>query len=178
VAGSWELGLKRILEALDRLPVTDLELVPQAAVVALLVNPNNPIAERVMRNVQEAARAKGVQLQILKAGTEGEINAAFETLVEPQAGALVVSADPFFGARREQLVASAAHYAVPTIYFRREFAKLGGLISYASSLTAAFRQVGGYAGKILQVPNPPICRSNSQPHSSWSSISRPPRRSA
>jgi|SRR6516225_4664875 putative ABC transport system substrate-binding protein len=130
------------------------ELVPQAAVIALLVNPNNPIAERIMRDVQEASRAKGVQLQILKAGTEGEINATFETLVELQTGALVVSADPFFGARREQLVALAAHHAVPTIYFRREFAKLGGLISYASSLTASFRQVGGYAGKILQGAKP------------------------
>jgi putative ABC transport system substrate-binding protein len=70
------------------------ELVPQAAVIALLVNPNNPIAERIMRDVQEAARAKGVQLQILKAGTEGEFNATFETLVKLPAGALVLSADP------------------------------------------------------------------------------------
>jgi putative ABC transport system substrate-binding protein len=130
------------------------ELVPQAAVIALLVNPNNPIAQRIMRDVQEASRAKGVKLQILKADTEGEINATFETLVELQAGALVVSADPFFGARREQLVALAAHHAVPTIYFRREFAELRGLISYASSLIASFRQVGGYAGKILQGAKP------------------------
>jgi putative tryptophan/tyrosine transport system substrate-binding protein len=122
------------------------ELVPQAAVIALLVNPKNLIAERMMRDVQEAARAKGVQLQILKAGTEAEINATFATLVELQAGALVVSADPFFGTRREQLVALAAHHAVPTIYFKREFAELGGLISYASSLTAAFRLVGVYVG--------------------------------
>jgi putative ABC transport system substrate-binding protein len=115
------------------------ELVPQAAVIALLVNPNNPIAERTMQDVQEAARAKGVQLQILKAGTEGEINATFATLVELKAGALVVDADPFFGARREQLVALAARHAVPTIYFRRQFAELGGLMSYASSVTATFR---------------------------------------
>ena len=130
------------------------ELVPQAAVIALLVNPNNPIAERGVRAVQKAARAKGVQLQILKAGTEGEINATFETLVELQTGALVVSADPFFGARREQLVALAAHHAVPTIYFRREFAKLGGLISYASSLIASFRLAGIYAGRILKGEKP------------------------
>jgi putative ABC transport system substrate-binding protein len=130
------------------------ELVPQAAVIALLINPNNPIAERSMRDVQEAARAKGVQLQILKAGTEGEINATFATLVELQAGALVIDADPFFGTRREQLVALAAHHAVPTIYFRREFAELGGLISYASSLTAAFRLVGVYVGKILKGAKP------------------------
>jgi putative ABC transport system substrate-binding protein len=130
------------------------ELVPQAAVIALLINPNNPIAERSMRDVQEAARAKGVQLQILKAGTEGEINATFATLVELQAGALVIDADPFFGTRREQLVALAAHHAVPTIYFRREFAELDGLISYASSLTAAFRLVGVYVGKILKGAKP------------------------
>jgi putative tryptophan/tyrosine transport system substrate-binding protein len=130
------------------------ELVPQAAVIALLVNPNNPIAERTMRDVQEAARAKSVQLQILKAGTEGEINATFATLVQLHAGALVVDADPFFGARREQLVALAAHHAIPTIYFRRQFAELGGLISYASSLTAAFRLVGVYVGKILNSAKP------------------------
>jgi ABC-type uncharacterized transport system substrate-binding protein len=130
------------------------ELVPQAAVIALLVNPNNPIAERTMRDVQEAARAKGVQLQILKAGTEGEIDATFATLVELQAGALVVDADPFFGARREQLVALAAHHAVPTIYFRRQFAEFGGLISYASSLTAASRLVGVCVGKILKGAKP------------------------
>ena len=142
------------IELMPKLLELVSELVPRAAVIALLINPNNPIAERGVRAVQKAARAKGVQLQILKAGTEGEINATFETLVELQAGALVISADPFFGARREQLVALAAHHAVPTIYFRREFAKLGGLISYASSLTASFRQVGGYAGKILQGAKP------------------------
>ena len=130
------------------------ELVPRAAVIALLINPNNPIAERGVRAVQKAARAKGVQLQILKAGTEGEINATFETLVELQAGALVISADPFFGARREQLVALAAHHAIPTIYFRREFAELGGLISYASSLIASFRLAGIYAGRILKGEKP------------------------
>ena len=92
------------------------ELVPQAGVIALLVNPNNPTAERVIRDVQEAARAKGVQLRILKAGTEGEIDAAFATLVQLHAGALVVGADPFFTSRREQLVALASRHAVPAIY--------------------------------------------------------------
>ena len=87
-------------------------------------------------------------------GSAPAINATFATFVELQAGALVVDADPFFGARREQLVALAAHHAVPMIYFRREFAELGGLISYSSSLTAAFRQIGGYVGKILQGAKP------------------------
>ena len=92
------------------------ELVPQARVIALLVNPNNPNTERHIRDVQEAARAKGVQLPILKAGTESEIDAAFATLVQLHAGALVVGADPFFYSRREQLVALASRHAVPAIY--------------------------------------------------------------
>src|SRR5215471_12109816 len=89
------------------------ELVPQAGVIALLVNPNNSIAERMVSNVQEAARAKGLQLPILKASSEGEIEAAFGTLIQLHAGALVVGADPLFDTRRELLVATAARYAVP-----------------------------------------------------------------
>ena len=130
------------------------ELVPQARVIALLVNPNNPNAERIIRDVQEAARAKGVQLHILKASTESEIDAAFASLVQLHAGALVVGADPFFNSRREQIVALASRHAVPAIYAWREFAAAGGLISYGASLTAAFRQVGIYAGKILKGAKP------------------------
>jgi len=130
------------------------ELVPQAKVIALLVNPNNASAERVIREVQEAARAKGLQLDILKAGTESEIDAAFATLVELHAGALVVASDSFFSSRREQLVALASGHAVPAIYAWREFAASGGLISYGPSLTAAFRLIGIYAGKILKGAKP------------------------
>jgi ABC-type uncharacterized transport system substrate-binding protein len=130
------------------------ELVPQARVIALLVNPNNPQAEGVMRDVQEAARAKGVQLDILKVGTESEIDAAFATLAQRHAGALVVQADPFFGSRREQLVALAARYAVPAIYEFREFVATGGLISYGTSLTAVYRRAGVYAGRILKGAKP------------------------
>ena len=122
--------------------------------IALLVNPNNPSAERMMRDVQEAARAKGVQLHILKAGTESEIDAAFATLVQQHAGALLVGTDPFFISRREQLVALAARHAVPAIYEWREFAAAGGLISYGPSLPAAYRQVGIYVGKILKGAKP------------------------
>ena len=104
--------------------------------------------------MQEAARAKGVQLPILKAGTESEIDAAFATLVQLHAGALVVGADPFFNSRREQLVALASRHAVPAIYEWREFAAAGGLISYGTSLTAVYRQVGIYAGKILKGAKP------------------------
>jgi putative ABC transport system substrate-binding protein len=129
------------------------ELVPQAGVIALLVNPNNPNAERVMRDVQEAARAKGVRLAILKAGTESEIDAAFVTLVQQQAGALLV-ADPFFLSRREQIVAPASLHAVPAMYEWREFTASGGLISYGTRLTAVYRQVGIRVGKILKGANP------------------------
>jgi len=130
------------------------ELVPQAKMIALLVNPNNASAERVIREVQEAARAKALQLDILKAGTESEIDAAFATLVELHAGALVVASDSFFGSRREQLVALASRHAVPAIYEWREFAAAGGLISYGPSLTAAARQIGIYAGRILKGAKP------------------------
>jgi putative ABC transport system substrate-binding protein len=129
------------------------ELVPQAGVIALLVYPNNPNAEPLIRIVQEAALAKGVNLFVLKAGTEGEIDAAVASFVQLQAGALVV--DPvFFGSRVEQLVALAARHVVPVIYARRPFVARGGLISYGIDDTAVFRQVGIYAGRILKGEKP------------------------
>ena len=141
-----ELAAKR-LELLS-------ELVPQARVIALLVNPNNPATEPLIRDTQEAARAKGVQLPILKAGTEGEIDAAFATLVQLHAGALVVAAESFFFSRRDQFVALAARHAVPAIYEWREVAALGGLVSYGPSLLANYRQVGIYVGRILKGAKP------------------------
>jgi putative tryptophan/tyrosine transport system substrate-binding protein len=130
------------------------ELVPQAGVIALLVNPNNSNTERIIGDMQEAAHTKGVQLRVLKAGSESEIDAAFASLVELHAGALVVGGDPFFESRREQLVALAARHAVPAIYQWHEFAVAGDLISYGASLTALYRQVGIYAGKILNRAKP------------------------
>jgi putative ABC transport system substrate-binding protein len=130
------------------------ELVPQAKVIALLVNPNIPLTEHMMQDVQEAAQAKAVQLHILKASTESEIDAAFASLVQRQAGALVVSADPFFNSRREQIVALAARYAVSAVYEWHEIVTVGGLISYGPSLTASFRQAGIYAGRILKGAKP------------------------
>jgi putative ABC transport system substrate-binding protein len=130
------------------------ELVPQASVIALLVNPNSANAERIMRDVQEAARVKGVQLQILKAGTEGEIDAAFATLVQLHIGALLVGTDSFFSSRREQLVALASRHAIPAVYDSRQLVAVGGLISYGTSIAAASRLMGVYGGKILKGAKP------------------------
>jgi putative ABC transport system substrate-binding protein len=130
------------------------ELVPQAGLIALLLNPNNSNAARDIKDMQEAARAKGVQLQILKAGAEGEFEPAFDSLVQQHAGALVVGADPFLNSRREELVALSARHAVPAIYEWRESVVAGGLISYGPSLTGSFRQVGIYVGKILKGAKP------------------------
>jgi putative ABC transport system substrate-binding protein len=130
------------------------ELVPQARVIALLVNPNNPTTEHMVRDVQEAASAKGLQVPILKAGTEGEIDAAFTSLVQLHAGALVVAGDGFFTSRRDQLAVLASHHTVPAIYNSREFAAAGGLISYGPSTIGIWRQAGIYAGKILKGAKP------------------------
>jgi putative ABC transport system substrate-binding protein len=130
------------------------ELVPQAQVIALLVNPNSPVAERIMSDVQEAARATGRQLHILKASTAGEIEAAFSAIVQLRTGALVISNDAFFNTRREQVVALASRHAVPAIYEWREVAALGGLISYGSSLPDAWHNAGVYVGKILNGAKP------------------------
>jgi putative ABC transport system substrate-binding protein len=130
------------------------ELVPQADVIALLVNPNNPTAEPIIRDVQEAARAKGVKLAILKAGTAGEIDAAFAALAQLQAGALVVDADSFLSSQSGQLVALASRHAVPAIYAHRAFVPAGGLISYGIDDAAVLRQAGVYAGRILKGAKP------------------------
>jgi putative tryptophan/tyrosine transport system substrate-binding protein len=130
------------------------ELVPQAKAIALLVNPNAPHAERRIAEMQEAARAKGVQLHILRAVTSSEIDVAFVSLVELRAGALIVGGDTFFASRLDQLVALASRHAVPAIYDWREYAASGGLISYGPSIAAAYRQVGMYAGKILKGAKP------------------------
>ena len=107
-----------------------------------------------MREMQEAARTNGRRLAILKASTEIEIDTAFTTLTQLHAGGLVVSSDPFFSDRREQLVGSAARYAVPAIYDWREFADAGGLMSYGASLNETFRQAGVYAGRVLAGAKP------------------------
>jgi len=129
------------------------ELVPETRAVADLVNPNFPGTESNIRAVQEAVRAKGLQLRILRAASESEIDAAFASLVELQAGALLVGA-PTFLSRRDQIVALAARYAVPTIYDWREYVTAGGLISYGTNLADTYRNVGTYVGKILKGAKP------------------------
>jgi putative ABC transport system substrate-binding protein len=130
------------------------ELVPSARVIVLLVNPNNPNTEREMREVPGAARAKGLQLHLLKARSENEIDAAFASLARLRADALLITGDVFFNVRRDQLVASASRHGIPTIYGFREFAISGGLVSYGTSITAVYHQVGIYAGQILKGTKP------------------------
>jgi putative ABC transport system substrate-binding protein len=141
-----EMGTKR----LDLLS----QLVPQARVIALLVNPNSIGAETQIRDAQQVARAKGLELPILKAEGEGGFETAFALLAQTEAGGLVVGADPIFDTQREALVALAARYAVPAIYEWREFAELGGLISYGPNQTGLSRQVGAYVGRILNGAKP------------------------
>ena len=123
------------------------ELVPQAKVFALLINPEAANASAVIRNTQDAAGAKGVELHVLKASTDGEIDAAFATLRQLHVGALIVDDEPFFGSRRSYLVVLASRHAVPAIYGWSGFVWAGGLISYGPNLEAAYRQMGIYPGE-------------------------------
>jgi putative tryptophan/tyrosine transport system substrate-binding protein len=130
------------------------EVVPQVGVIALLVNPTNSNAERIMTDVQEGARAKRLRLPILKAGTESEIDAAFASLVQQHAGALLVAPAAFYESRGEQLVALALRHKVPAIYEMRRFVEAGGLISYGPSTVGRWHQVGIYLRKILNGAKP------------------------
>jgi putative tryptophan/tyrosine transport system substrate-binding protein len=130
------------------------ELVPSAATIGFLENPNNPVFELMTRDVLVAASVIGLKAQILKVGSDREIDAAFASVVQAQIGALLVGGDPLFNSRIEQLVALAARYAIPTMYSFREFVVAGGLISYGTSLTEEYRQVGLYTGRILKGERP------------------------
>ena len=131
------------------------ELVPAAARVAVLVNPTYAeITESTLRDADAAARAMGMQIQVLKADTSHEINAAFASLVRERSDALFVAPGPFFTARRVQLSQLAARHAIPAIYSQRLSAEVGGLISYGASVSDAARQVGIYVGHILRGAKP------------------------
>ena len=161
------------------------ELVPNAKVIALLVNPNSPQTERVVRAMQEAARVKGVKLEVVKAATESEIDTALASLSRLGAGALVQQADPFFLKRRDQFALLTARHAIPAIYESRPFAEAGGLMSYGASFPEMYRQIGVYAGRILKGEKPAdlpvmrptkfdLVRRSSQP-CRWSGSSVPGR---
>ena len=129
------------------------ELVPRARVIGFLRNPNNASIEGAVAATRQAASAKGLQLEVLTAGTEAEIDTAFASAVQRRIGAVIVG-DPLFDSRSEQVAASAARYAVPTIYIWRRYVSVGGLISYGTIPTAAYHTVGIYAGKILTGAKP------------------------
>jgi len=130
------------------------ELVPATAMIGMLVNPTSPYAGSETSDVVASARAVGREVQILNASTVSEIDAAFPALVQRRAGALLVSGDPFFDSQRERIVELAARHAVPAIYQWREFATLGGLITYGSSIIEQYRQAGLYVAKILKGEKP------------------------
>jgi putative ABC transport system substrate-binding protein len=126
------------------------ELVPSAATIGILENPSNPASEVTRRDVLAAGPVIGVELQILKAGTDRDIDVAFVSLVQARTGALLVGNDLFFNNRIEQVIGLAARHAIPTMYMFREFVVAGGLISYGSSLREIYRQAGLYTGRILK----------------------------
>ena len=130
------------------------ELVPTATIMAVIVNPAYPSAEIQSRGMQAAARTLGVQLHILRASNERDIDDAFATLAQLRAGAFVISSDPFFNSRAEQFAALALRHAVPTIFQYREFAAAGGLMSYGGSIIDSYRQAGVYTGRILKGEKP------------------------
>src|SRR5262245_19197287 len=130
------------------------ELVPAATRVAVLVNPAKARdTETTVRDVAAAARAIGLQIQVFHAGTIREIDAAFANLAREQIDGLFVSPDPFFNSRRVHLAVLAARHAVPTTYAGRDYAEAGGLLSYGSNVTEAWRQLGVYAGRLLKGAN-------------------------
>jgi putative tryptophan/tyrosine transport system substrate-binding protein len=144
--GQVELAAKR----LDLLH----QLVPKASSIAMILNPVSTNAESRARKLQETTRSFGLQLHVVSARTDQEIDAAFATLVKLRAGALLLDSDPFFNGRREQFVALAARYAVPAIYDNRDSVVAGGLMSYGGSIPEVYRQAGIYTGKILSGAKP------------------------
>jgi ABC-type uncharacterized transport system substrate-binding protein len=130
------------------------DLVPGAALVAILVNPSGPIRESIMQDVEAAAATVGQRIEFFHTSNKREIDAAFASLVQKRAGACLVMPDPLFVGRRVQLVSLAAYHRIPEIYSSREFAEVGGLMTYGSSLALVYRQAGVYTGRILKGEKP------------------------
>jgi putative ABC transport system substrate-binding protein len=130
------------------------ELLPAIGTVAVLTNPRSPEAEPQLRDLQTAARSSGQQLLVLNASSEGEIDAAFATVVNQRDAALIVTNDALFISSRDQLIALASRHAVPTVYDRRAYTVSGGLISYGTDYLDGYRKLGIYASKILQGAKP------------------------
>jgi len=130
------------------------ELVPAATRVAVLINSANVSTVTTLRDVESAARVMGLQMQVVRAGTRQEIDAAFEAFARERPDALFVGLDPFLNSRRVQLAQLATHHRIPAAYSARDIAEVGGLMSYGTNITDAFRQVGVYAGRILKGAKP------------------------
>jgi putative ABC transport system substrate-binding protein len=143
---NWEVGPKRLELA--------HELMPSATVVALLVNPTNPYAEALSRESQIAVAALGLKLDILRAGTDAQIEAVFAGFSQLKAGVLVIGSDAFFNAKSQLLIELSLRYAVPTIYQNNEFASAGGLMSYGGNTKESYRWAGVYTGRILKGEKP------------------------
>jgi putative ABC transport system substrate-binding protein len=126
------------------------ELVPQASIIGVLINPKYPAAKIQTQEVQEATARLGVQVVLLNASTEQEVDAAFDALVDQKAAAVLACNDPFFGSYREKLAALALRHKIPAMSFRREFAEIGGLLSYGAVFEESYRQAGVYAGRVLK----------------------------
>jgi putative ABC transport system substrate-binding protein len=150
VTGVTVLGVELASKRLELLH----ELVPSATNIAVLINPTSPTAETLSTDLRAAARSLGLQIYILQAKTETDLDSAFATLVQTHAGALVIGSDPFFNSQSGRLAALGLRYAVPEIYQYREFAAAGGLISYGGSITDSYRTVGIYTGRVLKGENP------------------------
>jgi len=129
-------------------------MVPKAAIIGYLINPNNATSANLSRQIQAAERTIGQRVHILNVSSENDFEPAFATLDQIRAGGLCVQGDTFFNSRREQLVALAAHHSIPTVYAFRDYTAAGGLMSYGTSLRDAYHQVGVYVGRILNGEKP------------------------
>jgi putative tryptophan/tyrosine transport system substrate-binding protein len=139
------------------------EMMPGITRVAALVNPTNPATETTVRDVEAAARAMGLQIQVLNASTSREIDAAFASFSRERSDAVFVGLDVFLNSRRAQLVNLASRHALPAIYANRDFPEIGGLMSYGTNIAEAYRQIGVYTGRILKGAKPvelPVLQSN------------------